>query len=165
MTTFFLLGCIFTILLTYATYKLVMFGYEHGMRTIKDYLMVIVLSIVLMVPGPTMMYYGYYVPSYNLSTCIDNGNGTMTVTERSMSGEIRVKENVKSPKTTYGTVTSVSKNSRMMGKVIHTYYLINVKLNDGRTMTHKVNYMVTSGGKGMSITESFYPVYDCTFNF
>lgn len=119
----------------------------------------IIISIVI-------SYYCFVTPTYFIHNEYSHKNGTITSVEYSLTGDSIIKNNIKSPKDTYGKVTKMYHGSRLYGKMWKHYTSITVELNDGREMkTELTNSEGIKVGNGMSITETFYPYYKVDYNF
>lgn len=113
------------------------------------------------------LIYGYFIYSPHLSNRYDQHNGYMTVVEYNMRGDSIIKENIRTPKTTYGKVISSEKGSHfvgIVGKGGHrvTHYDIKVRLDDGRIKEDRYNgssYEKYTVGYKVRYEETFYPQY------
>ena len=105
MVTIFIIGGILTIFTLYIT--LIMFknkdGYIECIKdSFKDTPFLTIMLFILQITGVLMLYFGFVTPSYEISDIIDNKDGTITCIEYSLSGDCKVKDNVKAPVESYG---------------------------------------------------------------
>ena len=70
----------------------------------------IIISIVI-------SYYCFVTPTYFIHNEYSHKNGTITSVEYSLTGDSIIKNNIKSPKDTYGKVTKMYHGSRLYGKM------------------------------------------------
>lgn len=167
MVIIFFFGLVVTGYSIYGLYKMYTGFDEFYVKTCSDWMWIIGITLALLTVGPTMIYFGYTTPGSQIHHVVDNHNGTLTVTEYSISGDSTIMTNIKSPKDTYGVVTDVQHHQRLMGKVFHPYTVVVSKLNDGRRVSHeldgtRINIKV---GQGMKMHEKFYPNYNQTYNY
>lgn len=123
---------------------------------------------ILFLASVGVMIYGYntYSTAPWMRNQYDHGNGYMTVVEYNMAGDSIVKENIRTPKTTYGKVVDVKRHSHFVGvpgKGGHnqTYYMCTVKLDDGRTFTQREHRRNLLNHKAKCL-EVYYPSYHCS---
>jgi len=171
MIAIFIIGIVITLFTTFVTYHL--FTDNNIVENIKeswDDTPVFTFSyFVLTILGWLMIYFGFTTPSSDISHITDNGNGTMTVVEYSISGDSTIINNVKSPKESYGVITNIKKHTEyhgVPGKTRHIEYItvVTVKTNSGKVFTKTYNnrgcYTKTSDkGSYVKVNETYYPKY------
>lgn len=113
-----------------------------------------------------LIYYTYVTPGSDIHHEKMINDYTMEVTEYSISGDSLIRQNIKRPIYHCGVITNIKKESRLMGKVHQTHYIVTVKLNDGRTVTEELtNNPCVKVNNGIKVTETFYPSHSLKINF
>lgn len=112
------------------------------------------------------IYHTYVTPGSDIHHERMINDYTMEVTEYSISGDSLILHSVKRPIYHCGVITNVKEEGRLVGKVIQTYYIVTVKLNDGRTVTEEfTNNPCVKVNNGINVTEKFYPSHSLKINF
>ena len=170
MVGIFFIGVILTIFTSCITVSMLKDGYVKCIKSsYEDTPSLTIWFFILQIVGILMLYFGFVTPSSDISRVIDNKDGTITLTEYSISGDSIIKKKIKAPVEIYGVVTNIEHKNRWMGRMVYGYVEVTHKLNDGRVIVEeysdsefKENIKI---GNSMKAVETFYPSHNIKFSY
>lgn len=123
-----------------------------------------VKAMVLLVGSAVGIYFCIVTPTSFIRHEYIHKDGTMTSVEYSISGDSNIINNIKTPVTVYGRITKVHHDERIIAKGKRRTWFTAV-LDDGREVSGDVDRNPDiKVGNSMSMTTTYYPYYEVTYN-
>ena len=169
MINWFILSVLLLCLCVYCSYSIFTDSDDISLKYFfedKTSTIITICLVSLTIFSGWWIHYTYVTPGSDIHHERMINDYTMEVTEYSISGDSLILHNIKRPIYHSGVIINVKEEGRWVGKVVQTYYIVTVKLNDGRTVTEELtNNPCVKVNNDIKVTETFYPSHSLKINF